>query len=88
MDTSKSSDVVKSDQWTHEQLHDQTVTFQHQSGQHVAAKFTAVPCGDGKRVKVSGYAVSRAEAAIRSVTQQEMDKIQLYPGGSTKFKMF
>jgi hypothetical protein len=87
MDTSKKSDVVKSDKWTHDQLHDQAVTFQHQSGPLVQAKFTAVRCGDGMRVLVS-YGVSRVEAAVRPVTQQEMDKIQLYPDGPTKFKMF
>ena len=87
MAKSTSSDVVKSDEWTHGELHDQTVTFQHQSGGLLPGKFTAVPHRDGMRVLV-GYAVSQGAAAVRPVTQQEIDKIKLYPDGSTKFRMF
>ena len=87
MHTSHSQDIVKSDKWTYQQLHEQTVTFQHRSGPLLPGKLTAAPCRDGMRVLV-GYSVNQLEAAIRSVTQQEIDKIQLYPDGSTKFKMF
>ena len=87
MATSKSSDVVKSDKWMHQQLHDQTVTLQHQSGVVLPGRLTAVPHRNGMRVLVS-YAVSGREAAIRPVKQQEIDKIELYSDGSTKFRMF
>ena len=87
MQTSEVHHIVKSDNWTHEQLDGQTVTFKHPSGVLVPARFTAVPRRGGMQVLVR-YQLDRLEAANHPVTQVEIDKIQLYPGGSTKFRLF
>jgi hypothetical protein len=82
----KTAGCVKSTRWTHQDLHDQTVSFRHISGALVEGKFTAIPYRDGMRILV-GYPVGGGAAARCELTQEMVDKIELYPDGPTKFTL-